>query len=194
MAAAPDDGLATKLLQTLTNLAAAGSGGDKPPEDPNKPALPLLDTQSSASDPPGLDAKTPEQIARDAAAAVAATQSDTGAVAAGHEGVPFPATSDATAAPSADQEAARVDNSGWEFLLQDNARVEAAKAKWLADTKDNPLWWQREATTEPSVSPFDADREPPQNTRGSASEPPADTSQRHTVDNTSAEALQKMKR
>ena len=190
------DNLGAQILNALVEAVGGGSGGgDKPPEDPNKPALPLLDPQSSANDPPGLDAKTPEQIARDAAAAVAATQQDTSAVAAGHEGVPFPATSDATAAPSAaDQEAARVDNSGWEFLLQDNARVEAAKAKWLADTKDNPLWWQREATTEPSVSPFDADREPPQQTRGSASEPPADTSQRHTVDNSTAEALQKMKR
>ena len=190
------DGLTTAIVHTLNALAGGGSGGgDKPPEDPNKPALPPLDPQSSANDPPGLDAKTPEQIARDAAAAVAATQQNTSAVAAGHEGVPFPATSNATAAPSAaDQEAARVDNSGWEFLLQDNARVEAAKAKWLADTKDNPLWWQREATTEPSVSPFDADRQPQQNTRGRASEAPADTQQHHTVDNTSAEALQKLKR
>lgn len=188
------DNLGAQILNALVEAVGGGSGGgDKPPEDPNKPALPPLDPQSSANDPPGLDAKTPEQIARDAAAAVAATQQDTSAVAAGHEGVPFPATSDATAAPSA-AEAARVDNSGWEFLLQDNARVEAAKAKWLADTKDNPLFPDCEATTEASVSPFDADREPPQNTRGSASEPPADTSQRHTVDNTSAEALQKMKR
>jgi len=188
------DGLTTAIVHTLNALAGGGGGGgDKPPEDPNKPALPLLDPQSSANDPPGLDAKTPEQIARDAAAAVAATQQNTSAVAAGHEGVPFPATSDATAAPSA-AEAARVDNSGWEFLLQDNARVEAAKAKWLADTKDNPLFPECEATTEASVSPFDADQQPPQTTRGSASEPPADTPQHHTVDNTSAEALQKMKR